>query len=374
LTVSLTLAAQGDVAAIQQKLNSQFKLTALTPNGLDIAETGAGDVVELHKDGLKMSALASPLMESNTFKDGKIGGGGAKRAWGGIGVVMLQATAAGLDTTGATTVPDAIPGHNAAAGEKVWVLAATAQKDGINFKLYTDADGNGVRYHANLKILFPNKKQVPSVDEAMQLVAEVLTVVPQGDQGGQPAQDGPYAAFAGEYLFEQSGQHFFLLSDGSCSVTTPGIPQQVPCHFTVDGDWLAMTTKSGNMNMPLLKCKIQDGRLYINGNSGIELVRQGVPPAPAPEAVQAAAPVPAPMPEIAPPPPPSDAPAPMPAIAPPPPPADTPPPTIALGQTMDQVTAALGGPLKVANLGGKSIFYYKDMKVTFTNGKVSNVE
>jgi hypothetical protein len=64
----------------------------------------------------------------------------------------------------------------------------------------------------------------------------------------------------------------------------------------------------------------------------------------------------------------------MPAIAPPPPPSDAPPPTIALGQTMDQVTAGFGQPLKVANLGGKTIFYYQDMKVTFTNGKVSNVE
>jgi hypothetical protein len=67
-------------------------------------------------------------------------------------------------------------------------------------------------------------------------------------------------------------------------------------------------------------------------------------------------------------------PAPMPEIAPPPPPADTPPPTIALGQTENQVTAILGQPLKAARLGAKVIFYYKDMKVTFTNGKVSNVE
>jgi hypothetical protein len=66
--------------------------------------------------------------------------------------------------------------------------------------------------------------------------------------------------------------------------------------------------------------------------------------------------------------------APMPDIAPPPPPADAPPPTIVLGETMDQVTAAFGQPLKVAKLGAKTIFYYKDMKVTFTNGKVSNVE
>lgn len=66
--------------------------------------------------------------------------------------------------------------------------------------------------------------------------------------------------------------------------------------------------------------------------------------------------------------------APMAAIAPPPPPADAPPPTIALGQTKDQVTAAFGQPARMAKLGVKDIFYYKDMKVTFMNGKVSNVE
>ena len=65
--------------------------------------------------------------------------------------------------------------------------------------------------------------------------------------------------------------------------------------------------------------------------------------------------------------------APPPDIA-PPPPADTPPPTIAIGQTKDMVTAAFGQPVRIAKLGVKEIYYYKDMKVTFTNGKVSNVE
>ena len=59
-TVSLGLSAQtGDIAAIQQKLDAQFKLTTTTANLVDIVT--AGDVVELHKDGLKMSALASPF-------------------------------------------------------------------------------------------------------------------------------------------------------------------------------------------------------------------------------------------------------------------------------------------------------------------------
>jgi hypothetical protein len=57
-----------------------------------------------------------------------------------------------------------------------------------------------------------------------------------------------------------------------------------------------------------------------------------------------------------------------------PPPADTPPPTIALGQTKDEVIAGFGQPMRIAKLGVKGIFYNKDMKATFTNGKVSNVE
>jgi hypothetical protein len=71
---------------------------------------------------------------------------------------------------------------------------------------------------------------------------------------------------------------------------------------------------------------------------------------------------------------PAPPPAPMADIPPPPPPADTPPPEIKLGQTKDQVIGAFGQPTRIAKVGAKEILYYKDMKVTLTNGKVSNVE
>jgi hypothetical protein len=48
--------------------------------------------------------------------------------------------------------------------------------------------------------------------------------------------------------------------------------------------------------------------------------------------------------------------------------------TIALGQTKDQVIQNFGQPTKVVQLGVKEIDYYSDMKVTFTNNKVTNVE
>jgi hypothetical protein len=68
---------------------------------------------------------------------------------------------------------------------------------------------------------------------------------------------------------------------------------------------------------------------------------------------------------------------PPPPIPPPPPPADEPPAapkTISLGQTVDVVVANFGQPEKIANIGTKQIYYYKDIKVTFVNGKVTDVQ
>ena len=50
------------------------------------------------------------------------------------------------------------------------------------------------------------------------------------------------------------------------------------------------------------------------------------------------------------------------------------PQTIQLGMTTDQVQAALGKPEKIFNLGSKQIYVYKDVKLTFLNGKVSDVQ
>jgi hypothetical protein len=51
-----------------------------------------------------------------------------------------------------------------------------------------------------------------------------------------------------------------------------------------------------------------------------------------------------------------------------------PPASVELGQTTDQVKGALGEPKRVANLGAKIIYYYDGMKVTFKDGKVSDVQ
>ena len=64
----------------------------------------------------------------------------------------------------------------------------------------------------------------------------------------------------------------------------------------------------------------------------------------------------------------------QPAQAPDQPAQAAPPKTIALGQTTDQVVAILGQPQKIVNLGVKQMYFYPDMKVIFTSGKVSDVQ
>lgn len=66
-----------------------------------------------------------------------------------------------------------------------------------------------------------------------------------------------------------------------------------------------------------------------------------------------------------------------PPIAPPPPPADeaaAAPATVSLGQTPKEVVAVLGQPLTKAGVGKRDIYMYKDLKVTFLNGKVEDIQ
>lgn len=347
LAFHVSLIAQpGDpLTAIQAQLSSGFKVSKLTADRTDIVTVG--DVVQLHKPGLIMYAVASPLPPANSYKNGKIGQG-----WGGFGKDLMIGMAAPDGTTAAS-----YPHRQFVAEEKCFVTGIQAQKDGVLFQLYSDPYDD-VRYYANLKIPFPDKKSVPSADAEMKLVAEVLTVVPQDNQTEQPVnppagegQGGQQPAIAGQYL-APSGSHLLLLPDNSFTKFVGS--GQGHGQYAVDGDNLTLTFTATGFAQHF---KVQSGNL-LDANTHQQWTRTGDAPgsSPAPPADSAATQ------------------APLPNIAPPPPPADTPPPTVAVGQTKDQVTAILGQPGKAAKLGVKEIFYYKDMKVTFMNGKVSNIE
>src|SRR5664279_3105346 len=164
IAVPVVYGQAGDLAAIQGRLNSQFKLTTTTTDRSDIVT--AGDIVVIHRPGLIMYAVASPMPPSNTYKNGKIGQG-----WGGFGKDMMITMA----TPGGGTAAN-YPHRPFVPEEKCWITGIQVQGDGVLFQLYSDPYEN-IRYYANLKIPFADKKTVPTADIALQTVAEVLTVV-----------------------------------------------------------------------------------------------------------------------------------------------------------------------------------------------------
>ena len=48
--------------------------------------------------------------------------------------------------------------------------------------------------------------------------------------------------------------------------------------------------------------------------------------------------------------------------------------TVKLGMSPDEVKQSLGHPDKIVDLGAKQVFIYKDMKIIFMEGKVSDVQ
>ena len=70
------------------------------------------------------------------------------------------------------------------------------------------------------------------------------------------------------------------------------------------------------------------------------------------------------------------APAPRAAPAPPPPPpvAAAAPAPLSIGETSSQVLQAYGMPTKIVDLGKKKTFFYKDIKVIFTDDKISDMQ
>lgn len=167
---SLSMSAQsGDADAIQQKLYAQFKLTTITSDRSDIVTPGA--VVQLKRDGLQMWSVESPGAASNTYKDGRISQGAAGF---GKGLLIASLSPGGL-ASGGYPVRKFVPGEN------FWVTGITIQKDGVQFKLYSDPY-NGLRFYANLKIAFPTKNQIPPVEQMLAIVDQVLSVVPTEEQ------------------------------------------------------------------------------------------------------------------------------------------------------------------------------------------------
>jgi hypothetical protein len=234
LSVVPTLHAQDQKNEIQQRLAAQFALTKTTADRTDIVTPGS--VLVLKKDGLIMFSLDTKVPATTTYKDGKLSMT--------FGDAMATTMALGSGQTASN-----VPQRKFVAGEKFWITAYSVTDKHVILLVCSDPF-NDVRYYGQIKFPF-QKHNIPSADELMKTVAEVVDVE-------APDSSGASDPSAGDPSLPESG------------ATTPK--------------------------------------------------------------------------------------------------------TIALGQTKDEVIAALGQPQKVVNLGTKEMYIYPDMKVTFLNGKVADVQ
>jgi hypothetical protein len=176
ITVSVVYGQSADVKpSLQQSLTGQFALTKVSDDRNDIVT--AGSVLVLQKDGLMMYSTASPMPPLNTYKNGRISQG-----MGGFG----RDLAIGLATPGGGTSED-YPHRKFVTGEKFWLTAFNIGKDGIVFQLYSDPY-NDVRYYGQLKVPL-DKRSVPSADDALARIAEVLTVQPPDNSETPPPSE-----------------------------------------------------------------------------------------------------------------------------------------------------------------------------------------
>jgi hypothetical protein len=349
LMLSVTLWAQGDPKALLlNKLNEQFTATRFTADKSNIVT--AGVMVALKEDGLLVYPANLPAAPVSVPKNGKL--------TQGFGDMFKVGMVDGIGIEGGAA---AIPTHTLVAGEKVWVSAFGIEKDSILVQVVTEPYDDG-RYFANIKFLIA-KGSIPAPDDAVKMVSGVLEVQESQDQAAQEADNSPAtysaqntqgATFSGQYR-TSAGSQLIFLSDGTFTKIVGNGQSQG--QFSVNEDTLTLTFPSTGFSQCI---KIQGDKL-IACNGSLQWVRTGNAPAPA---TQTAASAPA---ALAPPKYPED---------PPPPPPPTPAPTITLGERKAQVTADFGEPQRKATNGPKEIYFYTDlkMKVTFTNGKVSNVE
>jgi len=176
VSASATPAPQGQSgdqkALLQERLNSQFKLTKTTADKNDIVTPGA--VLVLQKDGLLMCSLDTPVPPTSNYKNGKISMGfGSDLAW------SMQL---GRNSS-------EVPQRKFVAGEKFWVTAFTIQEDGVIFKFYSDPYQD-VRYYGQLKFPFP-KHVMPPADQVLKTIAEAVTIQPDENAAVNAPQQPP---------------------------------------------------------------------------------------------------------------------------------------------------------------------------------------
>jgi len=171
----------GDPATlIKEQLVSKIKLTKATDSHDDIVT--AGDVVQLHKDGLMMCSSAGSYAYSNMYQNGVLSGTLNNRAKDAAKNFVRGKLPFGGGSSVSGSANNGCASRKFVTGEKFWITDIEIAKDNSGIIVSTFSDPyNNVRYYGEIKFPFPNKASVPPVDQEVKTVEEVFTVTPSDD-------------------------------------------------------------------------------------------------------------------------------------------------------------------------------------------------
>jgi len=337
LAISKANAQNAAPPSLKEQLEAQYKTSKIFTNG---GVQDPGIVLVIQQNGALGVPLTDAAIPTAPCKGGTLHKPGAGSSFGASmlsGMAQPNSQSSGHDTR-------PLP-----VGDKVYVsnLNVNLKKDRITFMIAECASCNGTDpntvYKAAVSFEFAKgslaSMSVPDVEDVIAKVFSIDTGQAQAPPNPAPADQA--APFSGVFVSLISQAQLQFNPDGSFAQHGPGTWQNSGT-FTVNGETLSLTYPSTGRSSTF---RIQGDTIYNDTGRAVWArqaatgpTEQAAPPAGQPPAPQTA------------------------------------PQSIQLGQTIDQVVAILGQPDKTVNLGLKQIYVYKDLKVTFVNGKVSDVQ
>jgi hypothetical protein len=185
LGLSPTVQGQDSKTEIQKRLEALFILTTIKDDRSDLVK--AGSIVELHKDGLLMWSVDTAVPPICILKNDKLTMPFGLRA--NVGAELRKKQPGANDYK--------VPSRTFVAGEKVWIVGAKVNDNGVIMEFYSDPYQD-VRYYGEVWFQFP-KGAVPAADDFMKNLAEVVTALPPPEetettQPAAPASTPPVVA------------------------------------------------------------------------------------------------------------------------------------------------------------------------------------
>ena len=309
----------GQKAKLEQQMKAQYTLTTLAGDGS--VKGTLGTVLVLRKNDLNAVPGNAIAYYTNSLKGGRL-------THPAMANIFFKAEII----------------KTFASGEQFFVIDFQAKDDAVVVFLFSYNTYDGVLYKADVQFPFP-KGYLADVtfSQVQEAIGEVFAVAPapQTEQTAQVVEPAPAVSVPGVYFRrDKTSDYIEFRTDGTLHLLQDG--KNYDGNYEIQADTITIRGQ---------RLPASTGRLIGNtmvDPHGTVWEKQPTNSNPSPDSA-----VPAPPVEPAPP---------------------ATPVTIQMGDSPDKVVAAMGQPERIAKVANKEIYFYKDMKITFVNGIVSDIQ